>query len=155
MVFTSAESWVHVHGFVLLIYMNGSWMVVIEIANLKESKSFMCFVFCHSICYLNLFLNVLNMRTNLPLGEVTVIYFLGVFKWSHSPDARRGVPLFTRQRRKWSLTLTIAAWFSLLLVPIDCTNRRQGQQHVGPDVPLISQLLLLISLLWLFTEFHL
>lgn len=55
-------------------------LVVRELASPKEHKSFMCFIFWHSTCYLNLFLNVLNMRTNLPLGIVTMSRFLGVFK---------------------------------------------------------------------------
>lgn len=51
-------------------------------------------------CYLNLFLNVLNMRTNLPLGEATMNSFLGVFKWGHTSDPTEAYPLFTRQQRK-------------------------------------------------------
>lgn len=119
---------------------HGHFMLVCrEIASPKEYISFMCFIFWHSTCYLNLFLNVLNRRTNLPLGVVTTSSFLG---------AHKGVPLFTRQWRKWSLRKV--AWYSLLLVPIDCTNRMQSQQHAGPDVPLILQLLLLISALTLY-----
>lgn len=64
----------------------------------------------------------------------------------------QGHLLFTRLPRKRSSSLLSpaqslmkAAWYWLLLMPVDCSDRRQGQPQLGPGVPLILQLPLWIS----------
>lgn len=113
----------------------GGW----EIAGLKAPKSFVCFIFWHSSGCLSLFLSVLNIwhQEAWPWAVLSMLE-MGLFP--------RYLLLTTLPRKRFSSllspaqSLTKAAWYWLLLMPVDCSNRRQGQLQVGPGVPLILQL---------------
>lgn len=83
------------------LHIHGSFtLVVTEIARPEESRSFVCFISWHSSCYLNLFLNVLNMRTDLPLGEVRKAIFSKFRRRPLLRHVRRNVSVGPREVRK-------------------------------------------------------